>query len=101
MPDRDYTFDADFETQVTIDGIFQNGGAITASFPSLDALTTNFGTLTDVGQVTVEKNYENLSNKPQINGVTLTGNKTGSALSLINTTDVITTADIDAIVAED
>lgn len=34
--------------------------------------------------------YTTLSNKPQINGITLTGNKTGSDLGLVSSTDVLT-----------
>ena len=42
--------------------------------------------------------YNELDNKPQINSVTLIGNKTGTQLSLINTDDTMDEAIIDAIV---
>ena len=42
--------------------------------------------LTDeIGEGT--KDYSKLKNKPQINGVTLTGNKTGTELGLVNTVE--------------
>ena len=41
-------------------------------------------------QYPIETNdYEGLSNKPQINGVTLSGNKTSAELSLLGTSDVV------------
>ena len=43
-------------------------------------------------------NYNDLSNKPSVNSVTLIGNKTGEELSLINTTDTIEESTIDQII---
>lgn len=40
--------------------------------------------ITDDGGDVIAVNYVDLTNKPQINGVTLTGNKTGSDLGLVN-----------------
>lgn len=59
-------------------------------------LSAGFGTITIV---TPQSNYEALFNKPAINSVTLVGDQTGDALGLVDTTDTLSTEEIDDIIS--
>lgn len=58
----------------------------------LDDLSDDSGTLKYRGSTIGEKDYANLNNKPSINGVTLSGNKTSSDLGLMPATTLATVA---------
>lgn len=55
------------------------------------SINENTGELIATGGESDTTDYSDITNKPQINGVTLTGNKTGTQLGLANTSDIPTT----------
>lgn len=73
---------------------FTSSNDMAATFQDPNNLTANFG---DVLMVHTD-NYEDLYNKPRINGHELIGDKTGLELELQDLMDKITAQDIDNII---
>lgn len=68
-------------------------GSFKASFRSGDTFNASFGNV----QMVHTDNYEDLYNQPQINDVTLIGNKTGEQLNLQDKMDVLSQTEIEKI----
>ena len=86
LPNRRFSvgFRSENEDQNFNIGAFDNGDQL---------LTLGFGSI----QTVAENDYDRLENKPQINGVELSGDKSGVSLGLINRDEYLTNAEIDEI----
>lgn len=70
-----------------------------ANTPSIDMQIDNTRNIDlNLGEHKCTTNYEAFSNKPQINDVTLIGNKTSKELHLEHELDVITPQEIDTMI---
>lgn len=73
---------------------FLDSDNLKAVFTDDDRLKASFG----ASQCIVTGDYEVLANKPQINGVTLIGNKTSREIHVQDPIEDITSQDIDRII---
>lgn len=77
-----------------LQGTIQKVGTITGEIKQTEKLSGNVS----VPQTVRVSDYDKLDNKPQINSVTLEGNKTGRQLSLVNSSDTLDAWEIDQII---
>lgn len=77
----------------TFNATFTNETQFNANFKTDSSLSAGFGQITMVET----GDYENLANKPKINGETVVGEKIGNDYKLQDKMDVATVAEIEAI----
>lgn len=76
---------------VNFKATFTDTNNLKAEFTDSNSMTAEFGETTKVST----SNYEDLFNKPSINGVVLTGNRTSAQIKVQDMMEEITEQDID------